>query len=420
MPNSETTRKPTKAPAESGVGKRPDVRSSAGRRMTRDELTRHERESRAQRMLVLGLTGIVLLMALILGFGFWRTYVARGSESVATVEGRGITLEAFARRLDINRKNLEQQMEAMQQQYVANSGSPLADLFQQQIQQIQFTQALLPEQTLQQMVDEELVRQEAARRGITVSAEEVDNQIETAFGDPPTPVPQASPTTDPSATAAPTPTPSPSPTPGPSPTPRPTADVQANVNNVLLLYGMTRDELRSLLEGEVRYRKLQEAMGKEVPTAAEQVHARHILVETEDKAKELVGRLKAGEKFEEIAKAESKDESNKEKGGDLGWFPRGQMIPEFDEVAFQLPVNQISDPVKTSFGYHIIEVLQKDPNRSLDANVLQAKRDQAIVDWLDKARAGESVKMDLSEDQKQWVYEKIKWTPPDLNASLGR
>jgi peptidyl-prolyl cis-trans isomerase C len=85
-----------------------------------------------------------------------------------------------------------------------------------------------------------------------------------------------------------------------------------------------------------------------------EVRARHILVETEDKAKEILAKLKAGGDFAELAKAESKDPGSAD-GGDLGYFTEDQMVKEFAEVAFKLDKGALSDPVKTQFGWHIIK-----------------------------------------------------------------
>jgi foldase protein PrsA len=89
----------------------------------------------------------------------------------------------------------------------------------------------------------------------------------------------------------------------------------------------------------------------------EQVHARHILVADLATANKIEADLKAGQDFAKLAQQYSTDPGSKDKGGDLGWFRRGQMVPSFDKVAFTLPVGQISQPVKSPFGYHIIEVL---------------------------------------------------------------
>jgi peptidyl-prolyl cis-trans isomerase C len=90
-------------------------------------------------------------------------------------------------------------------------------------------------------------------------------------------------------------------------------------------------------------------------TPEKEVRARHILVETEDKAKEIVAKLKAGGDFIALAKENSKDPGAPE-GGDLGYFAKSQMVPEFAEAAFKLEKGQISDPVKTQFGWHVIKL----------------------------------------------------------------
>lgn len=103
----------------------------------------------------------------------------------------------------------------------------------------------------------------------------------------------------------------------------------------------------------------------------ERVKARHILVKTKDQSKESLDQafkkmqeIKAKttvENFAEMAKKHSDDPGSKEKGGDLGFFPRGRMVPEFDKMAFSSEPGQITDPVKTKFGYHILLVEEKTP-----------------------------------------------------------
>jgi peptidyl-prolyl cis-trans isomerase C len=89
-----------------------------------------------------------------------------------------------------------------------------------------------------------------------------------------------------------------------------------------------------------------------------EVRARHILVETEDEAKAVVAELKKGADFAELAKTKSKDPGSAD-GGDLGYFTKDQMVPEFSEVAFKLDKGQLSDPVKSQFGWHVIKVEDK-------------------------------------------------------------
>jgi peptidyl-prolyl cis-trans isomerase C len=88
---------------------------------------------------------------------------------------------------------------------------------------------------------------------------------------------------------------------------------------------------------------------------ANEVRASHILVKTEDEAKNILNQIKTGSDFAELAKAYSDCPSSR-KGGDLGYFCKGQMVKEFENTAFTLQRGQVSDPVRTQFGYHIIMV----------------------------------------------------------------
>jgi peptidyl-prolyl cis-trans isomerase C len=126
--------------------------------------------------------------------------------------------------------------------------------------------------------------------------------------------------------------------------------------------------------------------------AEEEVHARHILVPTEDEAKAIEAELKKGADFAALAKEKSKDPGAAD-GGDLGYFTKDQMVPEFSEAAFKLDKGQISDPIHTQFGWHIIKVEDKrtKPTPTFDQVKVQlenyvAHRAQAeLVDSLRKS-----------------------------------
>jgi peptidyl-prolyl cis-trans isomerase D len=115
---------------------------------------------------------------------------------------------------------------------------------------------------------------------------------------------------------------------------------------------------------------------KQQYSTAEQVRASHILLKTEGKddatvkkqAEDLLAKVKAGANFAELATKYSEDDASKVKGGDLDFFPKGQMVPEFDKAAFSMKPGEISDLVKTQYGYHIIKVTDKKPatTKSLD------------------------------------------------------
>ncbi len=104
----------------------------------------------------------------------------------------------------------------------------------------------------------------------------------------------------------------------------------------------------------------------------ERIKASHILVKTEEDAKAVLNDLAAGKSFEDLAKERSQDSSAK-KGGDLGYFTKGQMVPEFEEAAWKLEAGQVSGVVKTQFGYHVIKVTDRKPAQQQDLKGVSAK-----------------------------------------------
>ena len=126
--------------------------------------------------------------------------------------------------------------------------------------------------------------------------------------------------------------------------------------NRLLMESMLQDAGRAALSDAAEHAVYDEAIKQ--AKSEEEVHARHILVPTEDEAKAILAQLKGGADFATLAKEKSKDPGAAD-GGDLGYFTKEQMVPEFATVAFKLDKGQLSDPVKTQFGWHIIKVEDK-------------------------------------------------------------
>lgn len=174
-----------------------------------------------------------------------------------------------------------------------------------------------------------------------------------------------------------------------------------------------------ITDGDVRAR-----YDKEVAAgpAQNEVRARHILVKTEDEAKEVIKQLDGGAKFEDVAKAKSSDGSAGE-GGDLGYFGSGQMVPEFEKFAFTLNVGQYTkEPVKTQFGFHVIKVEDKRTKqppafdqvsgqvrelllRERYVETARKYRDELKVEWVDlavkKAMDDAAAASQASEQPKQ-------------------
>ena len=138
------------------------------------------------------------------------------------------------------------------------------------------------------------------------------------------------------------------------------------------------------------YQKVYDQITSDVATETEQVWARHILVSTIEDALAVEKRLQEGEDWAAIAAEVSQDTSNKDNGGDLGWFGKGVMDPAFEEAVFAMNVGEISDPVQSQFGYHIIKLLGKEV-RPLDSTQLKQAKDSAFSTWLTSEKENHTI-----------------------------
>jgi foldase protein PrsA len=149
-------------------------------------------------------------------------------------------------------------------------------------------------------------------------------------------------------------------------------------------YGLTEEYFARLMADAVLIDEVSEAHAPS--REAEQVHARHILVADQETGEQVLARLEAGEDWADLASELSQDTSNKDSAGDLGWFPRGVMVTEFEDAVFSLEPGVTSDLVQTDYGYHIIQVLEKGM-RDVDDATYESMLSQAFQTWLDEQTA---------------------------------
>lgn len=217
------------------------------------------------------------------------------------------------------------------------------------------TLATMRDELLDQMIDQEIINQAAAKEGLTVTSEEIDKQIADTV-------------------------------------------VQAGGQDKLDAWyktsGFTKEEYRQSVREQLTGDKLFNKVVEGVVTTADQVHARHIMLATKEDADAVVARLKKGEDFAKVALEVSLDEGSKADGGDLGFFPKGFMIPEFENAAFALEPGKFSDPVETQYGFHVIMMVERDAKHPLDEQVLHANQQEEFAKWLDVQKsAAKIVKM---------------------------
>jgi peptidyl-prolyl cis-trans isomerase C len=111
----------------------------------------------------------------------------------------------------------------------------------------------------------------------------------------------------------------------------------------------------------------------------EEVRARHILVDSKDKAREIFEKIAHGTDFAQLAKEHSKDPGSKDQGGELGFFKRGQMVPQFEEAAFKLKKGEVSEPFESQFGWHIVRV---DDRRQRAALPFEAVKERVVASMI--------------------------------------
>jgi parvulin-like peptidyl-prolyl isomerase len=369
---------------------------------SRRQIRRWKRERRAHQTIVGVAIGVVVLVLAILGFGYLRENVLRASDTAASVNGQTITLAQLVDRVKPRAAALDAQAAFYQTQGLAQAAT-----------QINLQRSGLPDSVLDSMVEEKLVAAELSRRGIDVSDADVDDRIHKEISEQdalsqPSPTPTVAPEVAAGASPAPTATSTPGPAPTPTAVPTLAGDAfQTAYQTFLTRAGLTDAAYRELVRADVARDKLRESLASDLPTTAEMVHARHILVDNQDSLQQAQQQLASGVPFDEVAKALSTDTGTRDKGGDLGWFPRGQMNAPFEEAAFSQPISEIGQPVTSPNGMHIIQVLERDAAHPLTKEQIDQKAAKAYQDWYTAARGGEAVSKQLTPEGRAWVLRQI-------------
>jgi len=424
---------------------------------------------------IITISAIVVLVAVIglIVYGVLNERVLKGLQPVAVVDGDKITANDFQAQVRLARQNLVSsavqtyqfgQMFGDNPQFMSSTLSQLYQI------QSQLEPTTVGNQVLEQMIQDKLIRQEAKRRGITVTKDEVDKAIQEAFGYFPngtptteptlesrptstlsalqmtltaptvtplvTPTPTATltatlgitstatiaPTAIPSATATITPIPSATPTSAPTATPTEytfegyQGVYKTQVANLKTNLNFSEKNLNYLFESQLYRKKVTDAVLKElnVTPEEEEVWARHILVPDEATANIVEQKLKDGEDWNALAAQFSTDTSTKDQGGDLGWFGKGKMVATFEDAAFKLAVGEISQPVQSDFGWHIIQVLGHEA-RPLSTSDYATYKQTRFDEWIKELR--DKSKVEVRDVWKEFVPSDPAF-PSDLESYM--
>ncbi len=426
--------------------------SPTTRIVTKKHVARLERERKQIALIKWIAIGTIVFITLLLGYGYLKTTYFLLKEPVAKVNGDVITTGEWQERVRLERVrqlNLYQQYLFYQEQFGMDTTQ-----YQQQILMTLQTPSIIGQQVLDQMVDELIIRQEAEKRGITVSEEELNTLFHESYGFFPdgtyTPTVTATEFSLPTlsseqltlypstaistmtstSTAAPTNTPDLSVTPTATftaapatptfvpelPTATATPYTVEGFNKEyeqtmtdLKAYEISEATLRSVYEIQLIRKKLLDELTTDTSRTETQVWARHILVRTEAEAKAVEELLANGVDFANTAKKYSTDTGSGPIGGDLGWFGKGMMVAEFEDAAFNQNVGEIGQPVQSQFGYHIIQVLGRE-ELPVTEEQYQQKRETAFGEWLTAAKETAAITtFDV------WT-ERVPLTPEALNT----
>ncbi len=393
---------------------------------TKKHLARLERERRQTRLITSIAIGIVVAIVGLIGYGILNETVLKARQPVVTVNGDSVTLREFQVRVRAMRQQYANQFLYYYQLYQMFGMDPASDSNLSQIETNLATPSNIGQQVIEEITNDLLIRQYAQDNGIVVTDAEIEKAIHDAFGYYPdgTPTPAATgtpliyptwsatqyalmtpiipatltptPTIDLTATATTIPTLAPTGTATAIPSITPTATpytqdgFQTTYKESLSIYaqlGMTEADFRRIFFESALYRERVTAIvTADVAREQEQVWARHILVTDEVTAQSIREQLLAGADFATLAAANSLDPGSKDAGGDLGWFGKGQMLAEFETATFALQVGEISQPVQTAAGWHIIQALGHETRPFTDTEYTDAVT-AAFNQWLTDQRA---------------------------------
>lgn len=384
--------------------KRTRDKSREKKTLTKKQIARSKKAARQQRMIWLGVGSVTALMLIVLAVGIVQEYVLAPRRPVATVNGEKISRVEYQKRVRYSRwylKSIEQNLQLEQARYDPNDESQqfLYQYLGSQLQQVQQQLFTVPTQALEDLIDEALVRQEADRRGLTVSDGELQLAIEQQFGyerNPPEPT-----STPITTTVALTPT-----TPVAPMTQKEFDEGYHKYVETLTLAveDFSEKDFRHVIKQSLVREKLGESLAAEVPATDEHVHAYHILVETKEVAAEVLEKLNAGESFADLVAEYSQDESTADTGGELGWLAVDQVGVSANLVgaAFALQPGEFSEAIETYQGYQIVTVDERRSDYPLDEATLDSRKAQALDDWLAQAQETETIER--------------TWSPEDIPA----
>lgn len=361
-------------------------------------LAQKQKEDLQKRIIIISTIAVLAIVFGLVIYGVLDRYVFTPKQNVITLEGETIKADEFEQQVRWQRRNrileINQVLTTIQQ---LGATPEIISYFENQLM-LSVTQLqqplLIGQEVIQSLTQEIILRVEAEKMGIEVDEARLDREIQEAFGfyidGTPTPIATDVPPEPTEETEEDTPSTDEEGSPDPTATPllKPTEYTEELFNSNYQEFldnlksdGIKESTIRDIVRISVIRLEIIEMITADIDPTQEQVWIQHILVEDEETALEILEMIDDGEDFDELAAEYSLDESNAFLGGDLGWFARGQMVEPFEEAAFALEAGEISDPVQTNFGWHILKSNGKE-DKVLEGSDLEQLKSQAFAEWL--------------------------------------
>jgi len=406
--------------------------------VTKKHLARQQRERLQNRYILIVSLAIIIIVVGLISYGIVQQYIIQPQQPVAKVANNAITTKQFQTFARYERLQLIQQYQQYQQfAQIFGSDQNSLSYIQQSLAQIdyQLEPANLGQSTLDYLIANQIIQQEADKRGITVTDAEVDKSLQDYFGYYPNGTPTTAPTTVavptstlnptqielvppttiavPTATQTPTPTitttqesvsptptsvitptaPAPTGTPLPTPTPYTLSayqnDVKTYMTNIHSFASLSEADFRWIFKMQLLRQKVQDAITSDVSREQDQVWARHIVVSDQTKAKSVYDRLANGGDFVTIATEVYSGTTNTI---DLGWFGSGTLKVNAEKIVFNMQIGQISEPIQTADGWEIYQVLGHEV-RTLTDSQFDTLKQNDFLNWITQQKTPENVQI---------------------------
>jgi len=351
---------------------------AAAATLTKKQIARSRKESRQLRIIWMVAAAFGALILAVLLFALIRELVIVPNAAVARVDGAKISVKDFQDLLTYRRYSLYSSIDNLQYQLSfadtsTEEGQFMASYYSSTLQAYQSMIDYAPESTLDELIEDAIIKKKADEAGLSVTLDKARQQIRADVASSLTP--QASPITATETISG--------------PTPVPTAIPDATINDTLQKYldnmGLSASSFERMVQRSLLRTQVSDLLASQVPSTGLMIHVQLIVTNTQEVADTARQRIEAGEDFATVAKEVSSETTVETNGGDLGWLAADQLSSSYGQaLADAASTQQIGalTVVQSGSQFFVLRVVERDENGTLPDSVISSKKSSALSDWL--------------------------------------